>query len=125
MADCAVPDTYTEAELTHCTLCCLLKFSGMQQVYVGLCNAAMLLFSTTTAVHGGSPHILHWSDLFMLEIPMDDVCVGKKVQVSYVTTIKLIPNLNQLFFRSWPLSRIMPNTISRAMLMSTAHLDIR
>jgi hypothetical protein len=78
-------------ELTRCALWCLLKFSGTQQVYVGLRDAAMLLFSTTTAVRGGSSRILRWSDLFMSEIPMDDVCVGKKVPVSYITTNKFDP----------------------------------
>jgi len=55
---------------------------------------------------------------------MDDVHMGKKVPVSYVATIKLIPDLSQLFFRFWLLSWITPNTISRAVLMSTVDLDI-
>ena len=75
-------DTYTEVELVRCALWCLQKFSGTQHVYIGLRDAAMLLFSTTTAVHGGSSRILRWSDLFMSEIPMDDVRLGKKVLVS-------------------------------------------
>jgi hypothetical protein len=79
-------------ELTRCALWCLLKFSGTQQVYVGLRDAVMLLFSTTTAVCGGSSCILRWSDLFMSEIPMDDVRMGKKVLVSYIATYKWIPD---------------------------------
>jgi len=75
-------DTYTEVELVRCALWCLQKFSGTQHVYIGLRDAAMLLFSTTTAVRGGSSRILRWSDLFMSEIPMDDVRLGKKVPVS-------------------------------------------
>ena len=42
----------------------------------------MLLLKTTTAVCGGSSCILHWSDLFMSKISMDNVCLGKKVPVS-------------------------------------------
>ncbi|KAI9437072.1 hypothetical protein BJY52DRAFT_1230257 [Lactarius psammicola] len=41
----------------------------------------MLLFSTTTAMRGGSSRILHWSDMFVSYIPMDDLCLGKKVPV--------------------------------------------
>lgn len=62
---------------------CLQKFSGTQYVYIGLRDAAMLLFSTTTAVRGGSSRILRWSDLFVSHIPMDDVCLGKRVPVSH------------------------------------------
>jgi hypothetical protein len=76
------PDTYTESELMRCSLWCLQKFSGTLFVYVGLRDAAMLLFSTTTAVRGGSSRILRWSDLFVSQIPMDDVCLGKRVPVS-------------------------------------------
>jgi hypothetical protein len=61
-----------------CAIWCLLKFSGPQRIYIGMQDAAMLLFSTTTAVHGGSARILRWSDLFVSEIPLN----GKKVQVS-------------------------------------------
>jgi len=76
------PDTYTANELMRCSLWCLQKFSGTLFVYVGLRDAAMLLFSTTTAVRGGSSRILRWSDLFVSQIPMDDVCLGKRVPVS-------------------------------------------
>ncbi|KAF8258304.1 hypothetical protein EI94DRAFT_1708110 [Lactarius quietus] len=56
--------TSSEAELVQCATWCLLKFSGPQHIYIGMRGAAMLLFSTTTAVCGGS-------------IPID----GRKVQV--------------------------------------------
>jgi hypothetical protein len=82
----------------------------------------MLLFSITTAVRSGSSHILRWSDLFMSEIPIDDVCLGKKVPVSHEIMHSAV-ELNQLCHRSWLLLQIMQNTTSRATLMSMAHLD--
>jgi hypothetical protein len=42
----------------------------------------MLLFSTSTAFRGESARILQWSDLFVSEIPMDDVSPGFRVPVS-------------------------------------------
>ena len=74
---------YTEAELVRCTTWCLQTFSGTQRVYVRLRNMAMLLFSTMTAVHGGSSWILCWSDMFISHIPMDDMRLGKRVLVSH------------------------------------------
>jgi len=35
------------------------------------------------AVRGSSAQILHWSDMFVSHIPMDDVGLGKRVPVSY------------------------------------------
>jgi len=76
-------DTYTEAELMQCAVWCIQHFSGVQCIYIGLRDAAMLLFSTTMAVCGGSSCILRWSDMFVSYIPMDDVCLGEKVPVSH------------------------------------------
>lgn len=42
----------------RCATWCLQKFSGPQRIYVGLRDAAMLLFSTTTAVRGGSSSLV-------------------------------------------------------------------
>jgi hypothetical protein len=67
----------------QCATWCLQEFSGPQRIYVGLRDAAMLLFSTTTAVRGSSSRILCWSDLFVSHIPMDDICLGRRVPVSY------------------------------------------
>jgi hypothetical protein len=61
---------------------CLQSYSGTQYVYVGLRDAALLLLSTSMAVRGGSARILRWSDFFMSEIPMHNICAGKKVPVS-------------------------------------------
>jgi len=45
----------------------------------------MLLFTTSTAVRGESLRILRWSDMFVSEIPMDDVRVGLKIPVSLIS----------------------------------------
>jgi hypothetical protein len=45
----------------------------------------MLLFATSTAVRGESLRILRWSDMFVSEIPMDDVRVGLKIPVSPIS----------------------------------------
>ena len=66
----------------RCSTWCLQHFSGRQRLYVGLRDAAMLLFSTASAVRGGSSRILRWSDMFVSHIPMDDVHLGKRVTVS-------------------------------------------
>jgi hypothetical protein len=71
---------------------CCGAFSSSQARSRFTLGCAMLLFSTTTAVRGGSSRILCWSDLFMSEIPMDDVRMGKKVPVSYIATYKWIPD---------------------------------
>ena len=68
-------------------------FSGTQRVYVGLRDVAMLLFSTTTAVRGGSSRILRWSDMFVSHIPMDDMRLGKRVLVSHETGSRRPPLL--------------------------------
>src|SRR6266702_3810116 len=74
---------YTEAELVRCATWCLQTFSGTQHVYVRLRDVAILLFSTTTAVRRGSSQILHWSDMFVSHIPMDDMHLRKRVLVSH------------------------------------------
>lgn len=56
----------------------------------------MLLLKTTTAVCGSSSRILCWSDLFMSEIPMDDVCLRKKVPVSGANNFHLISVCSQV-----------------------------
>jgi len=61
---------------------CLQSYSGTKHVYVGLHDAALLLLATSMAVRGNSARILRWSDLFMGEVLMNDVCAGKKVPVS-------------------------------------------
>ncbi len=76
-------DTYTEAELMRCTVWCIQHFLGVQHIYISLRDAAMLLFSTATAVRGGSSRILRWSNMFVSYIPMDDVRLGEKVPVSH------------------------------------------
>jgi hypothetical protein len=53
----------------------------VKQTWIGLRDRAMLLFSATTAVRGENARILRWSDLFMSEIPMDDVRVGLRIPV--------------------------------------------
>jgi hypothetical protein len=44
----------------------------------------MLLFATSTAVRGESLRILRWSDMFVSEIPMDDVRMGLKIPVGLI-----------------------------------------
>jgi hypothetical protein len=75
-------DTYTETELKRASLWCMTDFKGPRNVFVGLRDRAMLLFSATTAVRGESARILLWSDLFISEIPLDDVRQGLKIPVS-------------------------------------------
>lgn len=77
-----LPDTYTETELIRCSLWCLKSYSGTHQVFIGQRDAALLLLATSMAFRGGSARILRWSDLFMGEIPVNDVYTGKKVPVS-------------------------------------------
>ncbi len=76
-------DMYMEAKLMQCAVWCIQHFSEVQHICIGLHNAAMLLFSTATAMHGGSSHILCWSDMFVSYIPMDNVHLGEKVPVSH------------------------------------------
>jgi hypothetical protein len=95
-------DTYTEAELMRCATWCLKNFSGVQRVYVGLRDAAMLLFSATTAVRGGSSRILRWSDMFVSYIPMDDVCIGRKVPVSHENEMEPTAAHTKRIFPSGP-----------------------
>jgi hypothetical protein len=75
------PDTYTPEELVHCSWWCLTSPTGDRGIYIGAHDRAMLLFSTSTAFRGESAHILQWSDLFVSEIPMDDIAPGFRVQV--------------------------------------------
>jgi hypothetical protein len=77
-------DTYTKEELMQASLWCLTNMKGDHQTFVGFCDRAMLLFTTLTAVHGESLRILRWSDMFVLEIPMDDVHMGLKIPVSLI-----------------------------------------
>ena len=78
-------DAYTSEELKGCLLSCLMEFSGSQYVLVGMRDQAMLLLSATTVFYGESIRMLKWSDLFLSEIPMDDVHLGYKVPVSCPT----------------------------------------
>lgn len=75
-------DTYTEEELTRASLWCMTDVKGHRQTFVGLRDRAMLLFAASTAVRGESSRILLWSDMFVSEIPMDDVRMGMKIPVS-------------------------------------------
>jgi hypothetical protein len=77
----AFVDTYTKEELTRASLWCLTNIKGDCQTFIGFCDRAMLLFATSTAVRSESLHILCWSDMFLSEIPMDDVHMGIKIPV--------------------------------------------
>ena len=83
----AFTDTYTSKELERCSKYCLIAFPGSRGIYLGACDHAMLLLSTSTAFHGESARILQWSDLFMSEIPMDDVSDGFRVPVCVSATV--------------------------------------
>ncbi|KAF8467061.1 hypothetical protein DFH94DRAFT_817762 [Russula ochroleuca] len=74
-------DTYTPEELVHCSQWCLAAASGPRGTHIGARDRAMLLFSTSTAFRGESAHILQWSNLFVSEIPMDDISSGFRVPV--------------------------------------------
>ncbi|GBE87700.1 hypothetical protein SCP_1103770 [Sparassis crispa] len=74
-------DTYTQEELVRCSRWCLTDFLGVQYVFVGIRDRAMLLLSATTAFCGNSSRILQWSDLFMSSIPMEDVQPSYRVPV--------------------------------------------
>ena len=78
----------------QCSTWCLQHFSGRQHLYVSLHDAAMLLFSTTSAVCGGNSQIFHWSNMFMSHIPMDDVHLRKMVTVSCKSEIATIAVAN-------------------------------
>jgi hypothetical protein len=76
------PDTYTPEELMRCSRWCLAGVSGLRGIHLGARDRAMLLFSTSTAFRGESARILQWSDLFVSEIPMNDVSPGFRVPAS-------------------------------------------
>ena len=75
-------DTYTDEELMRASVWCLTDAKGDRQTFVLFRDRSMLLFATSTAVRGESLRILRWSDMFVSEIPMDDVCEGLKIPVS-------------------------------------------
>ena len=54
--------------------------------YIGARDRAMLLFVTLTAFCGESACIFQWSDLFVSEIPMDDISPEFRVPVSFFTS---------------------------------------
>jgi hypothetical protein len=118
-------DTYTEAELIRCATWCLQNFSGRQHVYVGLQDAAMLLFSTTTAVHGSSSRILCWSDLFVSEIPMGGVHQARKVKVSHENVMASVAANAEWHFSCRSLQPLltMQSTTSWAVWMNMAPFD--
>ncbi|OJA10888.1 hypothetical protein AZE42_11709 [Rhizopogon vesiculosus] len=64
-------DTYTKAELMHCSLWCLTDFSGPQYIFVSIHDRVMLLVSATTAFRVEGCCMLEWSDLFPATIPLD------------------------------------------------------
>ena len=122
-------DTYMEAELMRCARWCLQKFSGRQRVYIGLRDAAMLLFSAASAVRGGSSQILCWSNLFVSYIPMDGVHLGKKVPVScegkmgFALSLKLTDADPPPPHRSLLHLQKMQSTTSKAVLMNMGSFD--
>jgi hypothetical protein len=76
------PDTYTEEELTACSLYCLKPSStGPQTVFIFLHDRACLLLSSQTAFRGDSAWSLLWSDLFLAKLPMNDIAPGNVVSV--------------------------------------------
>jgi hypothetical protein len=77
----AFTDTYTSRELERCSQYCLTSFPGLRGTFLGARDRAMLLLSTSIAFRGESARILQWSDLFMSEIPMDEVKDGYRVPV--------------------------------------------
>lgn len=78
-------DTYTSEELIRCSVWCLTDFSGPRQVFIGLRDHAMLLLSLTTAFRGESSRNLLLSDLFMMQVPMNEIGLGITVPVSSET----------------------------------------
>ncbi|KAN0134511.1 hypothetical protein V8E53_007657 [Lactarius tabidus] len=65
-------DTYTREELERCSLFCLTDCKGPKDIFVGLCDRAMLLLSTSTALRGGSCRAIELSDFFPSTIPSPD-----------------------------------------------------
>jgi hypothetical protein len=65
----------------RCSQWCLAAASGPRGTHIGARDRVMLLFSTSTAFRGESARILQWSDLFVSEIPMDDISSGFRVPV--------------------------------------------
>jgi len=63
------------------SLWCLTEGRGDRQTFIGFHDRAMLLFATSMAVCGESLHILQWSDMFVSNIPMDDVRMDLKIPV--------------------------------------------
>jgi hypothetical protein len=74
-------NTDTEEKLTRASVWCLTDTKGDRQTFIGFCDRAMLLFATSMAVRGENLRILHWSDMFVSEIQMDDVHMGLNVPV--------------------------------------------
>jgi hypothetical protein len=75
-------DTYTEKELTSCSLWCLNSpAGGRERVFIVLRDRAMMLLASQTAFRGESARVLLWSDLFQTLIPFDDISPGFRVPV--------------------------------------------
>ncbi|KAF5367837.1 hypothetical protein D9615_010577 [Tricholomella constricta] len=75
-----IADTYTREQLIQCSIWCLKNFSGPRQTFVGVRDRAMLLVSSSIAFRGDSSRDLLWSDLFFVDVPMNDIHLGAEVK---------------------------------------------
>lgn len=63
---------------------CLQDHSGPHQTFIGIRDRAMLLLSSAIAFRGDSSRALVWSDLFLSDVPMNDISLGTRIKVRIV-----------------------------------------
>ncbi|TFY83866.1 hypothetical protein EWM64_g142 [Hericium alpestre] len=66
-------DAYTPAELQQCALWCVSESKTSRELFRGVRDRAMLLVSAGTAFRGDSARMVQWSDLFISEVPLQEV----------------------------------------------------
>ncbi|TFY74110.1 hypothetical protein EWM64_g9902, partial [Hericium alpestre] len=66
-------DAYMPAELQKCMLWCVSESKSSLELFRGVCDRAMLLVSVRTAFRGDSARMVQWSDLFISEVPLQEV----------------------------------------------------
>ncbi|TFY79269.1 hypothetical protein EWM64_g4743 [Hericium alpestre] len=66
-------DAYMLAELQQCMFWCVSESKTSRELFHGVRDRAMLLVSAGTAFRGDSARMVQWSDLFISEVPLQEV----------------------------------------------------
>ena len=77
----------------QCSMWCLRDHSGPHHTFIGIRDRAMMLLSTTIVFRGDSSRALLWSDLFLADVPMNDIGLGTCVKVRPPLLLSLFLNL--------------------------------